>query len=104
VWPQDGTTIEVDSGAWSLRRMGVIHAAIISRTAVITICLLVDVNEPAIRTNQLHGTQTIFIWAQARRGAYWLPPGKYTLQLVLSDAGHYPSNQLPSRSGGRRDP
>ena len=91
IWPQDGAVIK--GGFWcrfGLRNMGVTHAGddfVNSGHHH----LLIDVNEPldpndAIPQDKNH----VHFGTGQTETRIELPPGRYTLQLVLGDAKHFP--------------
>jgi len=91
IWPQDGMVIK--GGFWcrfGLRNMGVTHAGddfVNSGHHH----LLIDVNEPldpndAIPQDKNH----VHFGTGQTETRIELPPGRYTLQLVLGDAKHFP--------------
>jgi len=91
IWPQDSTVIK--GGFWcrfGLRNMGVTHAGddfVNSGHHH----LLIDVNEPldpndAIPQDKNH----VHFGTGQTETRIELPPGRYTLQLVLGDAKHFP--------------
>jgi hypothetical protein len=91
IWPQDGMVIK--GGFWcrfGLRNMGVTHAGDDFANSGHH-HLLIDVNEPldpndAIPQDKNH----VHFGTGQTETRIELPPGRYTLQLVLGDAKHFP--------------
>ena len=93
VWPQDGTVIKGAFWArFGLRNMGVTHAGDTFANAGHH-HLLVNVNEPLNPNEPIPQDKSHLHYGAGQTEArVELPPGKYTLQLVLGDAKHYPFN------------
>ena len=93
VWPQNGATIK--GGFWcrfGLRNMGVTHAGDTYPNSGHH-HLLINVNEPLNPKEPIPQDKShLHFGAGQTEARIELPPGKYTLQLVLGDAEHYPFN------------
>lgn len=93
VWPQDGAVIK--GAFWcrfGLRNMGVTHAGDNFANAGHH-HLLINVNEPLDPNEPIPQDKShLHFGAGQTEARIELPPGKYTLQLVLGDAKHYPFN------------
>ena len=93
VWPQDGAVIK--GAFWcrfGLRNMGVTHAGDTFANAGHH-HLLINVNEPLDPNEPIPQDKShLHFGAGQTEARIELPPGKYTLQLVLGDAKHYPFN------------
>ena len=91
VWPQDGAVIK--GAFWcrfGLRNMGVTHAGDNFPNAGHH-HLLIDVNDPLDPKEPVPQDKShLHFGAGQTEARIELPPGKYTLQLVLGDAKHYP--------------
>jgi hypothetical protein len=91
VWPQDGAVIK--GAFWcrfGLRNMGVTHAGDNFANAGHH-HLLINVNEPLNPKEPIPQDKShLHFGAGQTEARIELPPGKYTLQLVLGDAKHYP--------------
>ena len=91
VWPQDGAVIK--GAFWcrfGLRNMGVTHAGDTFANAGHH-HLLVNVTEPLNPNEPIPQDKShLHFGAGQTEARIELPPGKYTLQLVLGDAKHYP--------------
>jgi hypothetical protein len=91
IWPQDGATIKGAFWArFGLRNMGVTQADSAAPNAGHH-HLLVNVTEPLNTKEPIPQDKShLHFGAGQTEARIELPPGKYTLQLVLGDAKHYP--------------
>ncbi|WP_424629998.1 DUF4399 domain-containing protein [Bradyrhizobium sp. SYSU BS000235] len=91
VWPQDGAVIKGSFWArFGLRNMGVTHAGDTFANAGHH-HLLINVTEPLNPKEPIPQDKShLHFGAGQTEARIELPPGRYTLQLVLGDAKHYP--------------